>query len=396
MALIVKDAVKRNIRARIGLLAPTGGGKTFTGLKFLFSMVELGMAKKIGVIDTEHESASKYIGDPFPSFRVIELADDFSPEIYVEALQLLADDGCDAVLVDSLTHAWAGKGGALEIKDKTGRQKGFNDYTAWGPVTSMHNRLIEKMLSYPGHLIGTMRVKMDHVVEKDEKTGKNTVRKIGLQPVQRDGMEYEFDLVGDLDTDHVFTVSKTRCSALDGYSERKPGKDVILKLRAWLEGGTAAVDRAQTKPPAPAASTPPAQPTPGAAPNGQSLADHFVSCMAAAKSPPELADLVEELKPFIDKGQITAAEREQLLALYEKRSTELQLAPTQAAASSAPAQTFARFVEELRGAKDTAALSDVASRVGKAVDVGQVTQDERKKLIEIYLDVEATLLGKAA
>lgn len=337
MALVIKDAVKHALKARIGLLAPTGGGKTFTGLKFLYAMVELGMAKKVGVIDTEHKSASKYIGDPFPSFRVIELEEDFSPEVYVEAIRLLADDGCDALLIDSLTHAWAGKGGALEIKDKVGRQKGFNDYTAWGPVTAMHNRLIEAMLSYPGHLIATMRVKMDHVVEKDEKTGKNVVRKIGLQPVQRDGMEYEFDLVGDLDTDHNFSVSKTRCRSLDGYSERKPGKDVIVKLRAWLEGTTAAADRAAPTPspsaPAPQASPPPAVAAP-------------------------------------ETGVST---------------------PAEPASAGTPVQTFTLFVGRLRAAKDPAELDKVASEIGQAVSTGLVTTTERGKLIEIYIACSAAL-----
>lgn len=254
MTLVIKDAVKKHLRARIGLLAPTGGGKTFTGLRFLFAMVEMGMARKVGVIDTEHGSASKYLNDPFPAFRVIEMADDFSPEQYIEAMSLMAADGVDALMVDSLTHAWAGKGGSLELKDRFGKQKGFNDYTAWGPVTAMQNRLIEALLSYPGHLVATMRLKMEHVIEKDPITGKNIVRKIGLQPVQRDGMEYEMDLVCDLDQDHNFTVSKTRCRALDGYSANKPGSEVIAKLRSWLESG-----ERLSPPPASVPAPPPAQ-----------------------------------------------------------------------------------------------------------------------------------------
>jgi hypothetical protein len=237
MALIVKDAVKHALKARIGLLAPTGGGKTYTGLRFLFAMVDAGMAKRVGVIDTEHGSASKYLNDPFPPFRVVEMSDDFSPEQYIEAMDLMARDGVDALLIDSLSHAWAGKGGSLELKDRFGKQKGFNDYTAWGPVSAMQNRLIEALLSYPGHLVATLRLKMEHVIEKDPVTGKNVVRKVGLQPVQRDGMEYEFDVVADLDQDHNFTVSKTRCRTLDGYSVNKPGEEVIRKLRGWLESG---------------------------------------------------------------------------------------------------------------------------------------------------------------
>jgi len=334
MPLQIKDAVKHALKARIGLLAPTGGGKTFTGLTMLFAMVDLGMAKKVGVIDTEHKSASKYLGDPFPSFRVIELEEDFSPEVYVEALQLLAADGCDAVLIDSLTHAWAGKGGALEIKDKVGRQKGFNDYTAWGPVTAMHNRLIEAMLSYPGHLIATMRLKMEHVLEEDPTTKKKTVRKIGLQPVQRDGMEYEFDLVGDLDQEHNFSISKTRCRSLDGYGERKPGKDVIIKLRAWLDG-TAAIDRQAAKPITPQTPAP-------------------ASSQDASPRPVEPAP-----------------------------------------ANGTPPQTFAFFADKLRAAGTQVELDGIGAEIAFAVNNGKVTQTERAELIQIYI-LRLELLGQGA
>jgi hypothetical protein len=390
MALVIKDAVKHALKARIGLLGPTGAGKTYTGLKFLFAMQKFGMVKKVGVIDTEHGSASKYVGE-FPPFRVIELGDDYSPEIYVDAMKLLADDGCDGILIDSLTHAWVGKGGALEIKDKLGRSKGFNDYTAWGPVTAMQNRLIEALLNYPGHEVATMRLKMEYAMEKDA-NGKLTVRKIGLQPVQRDGMEYEFDLVGDLDQDHNFGVSKTRCSALDGYSERKPGEDVIVKLRAWLEGGTAATDRAQSKP-APAQSDPPAQPAPAAtSTTGASMADHFAQCMTAASSVQELADLAGELAPFVEKGHVTAAERERLLELYAKREAELAASKSQPAApATPPVQTFTRFAEEIRAARDETALLALAVQIGKAVSSGFVTDAERARLIAVYNEREDAL-----
>lgn len=257
MPLIIKDAIQRNLKARIGLLAPTGGGKTFTGLRWLFAMKALGMANRIGVIDTEHGSASKYKRD-FGTFRVIEMSNNFSPEQYIEAMTMLAEDGVDALLIDSLTHAWSGKGGSLETKDKLGKQRGYNDYTAWGPVTAMQNRMIEAMLGYPGHLITTMRLKMEYVLEEDPITKRNVVRKVGLQPIQRDGMEYEFDVVGDLDQEHVLTISKTRCSPLDGFTETKPSDRLVKILRTWLESDEA--QEAKAAPvhiaPAPAAETP--------------------------------------------------------------------------------------------------------------------------------------------
>jgi AAA domain-containing protein len=222
------------------------------------------------------------------------MADDFSPEQYIEAMQIMADDGVDALLVDSLTHAWAGKGGSLELKDRFSRQQNFNDYTAWGPVTAMQNRLIEALLSYPGHLVATLRLKMEHVLEKDPVTGKNVVRKVGLQPVQRDGMEYEFDVVGDLDQDHNFKVSKTRCRTLDGYGVNKPGEEVIRKLRGWLESGTAVDDRARPTPkeahPTAIAATKPD------APNGTSSA---AAPVGATSSTPDQAPASSSIDPLV-------------------------------------------------------------------------------------------------
>lgn len=234
--IVVRKATKRNLKARIGLLAPTGGGKTFTLLKFLFQLVKMGMVKKVGVIDTEHRSASKYVSE-FPEFDVVELEEDFGPLRYVEAMRALQEAGCDGIGIDSLTHAWAGMGGSLEKKDTLSRKVGFNDFTAWGPVTKDHNALIEQMLSLDAHLIATMRLKMEHALEKGA-DGKLVVKKIGLSPVQRDGMEYEFDVVADMTTEHEFTVSKTRCSALDGYSETKPdGVRFMGHLVKWLSSG---------------------------------------------------------------------------------------------------------------------------------------------------------------
>jgi hypothetical protein len=362
MALVIKDAVKKHLRARIALLAPTGGGKTYSGLKFLGAMVKLGMAKKIGVIDTEHRSASKYIGE-FPPFRVIEMEDDFSPEQYIEALSMLADDGCDGVLIDSLSHAWVGKGGSLELKDKFGKQKGLNDYTAWGPISSMQNRLIEAMLSYPGHLVATMRLKMEHVLEEDPITKKKVVRKIGLQPQQRDGLEYEFDLVGDLDQDHNFSVSKTRCSALDGYSVHKPGEEVIKKMKTWLESGTAEADRFVGKP------------APAPAPVRQAAPASEVHPAATTTASPVVAPVAATIPATTTTAQTPRPAGETTGA---PATTVEPPSSAEAAMRERPAVEFARQLEE---AQSVAALSDIVGIIAIAVRSKIVDAAERKDLL---------------
>ena len=79
--------------------------------------------------------------------------------------------------------------------------------------------------------------------EQDGKGGKTTIRKVGLAPVQRDGMEYEFDVTADLSPSHSLLVGKTRCPELDGKSFSFPGEDVAEILKAWLTDGAPMLER---------------------------------------------------------------------------------------------------------------------------------------------------------
>jgi hypothetical protein len=218
-------ATKKKAKARIALLGPSGAGKTFSALA-----IGKHLGKRVAVIDTERGSASKYAGD-VADFDVCELVT-FEPQKYINMLADAAREGYDVVVVDSLSHAWMGTGGIIDQKDK----KGGNGFDAWRTLTPQHNALVEAILSYPGHVIATMRSKMEYVQEKD-KSGKTVIRKVGMAPVQREGMEYEFDLIGELDIDHTLHVTKSRCAALADQAIRKPGADLAKQLLEWLDQG---------------------------------------------------------------------------------------------------------------------------------------------------------------
>lgn len=233
MALF-KKATKLQLKLRLALLGPTGSGKTFTALR-----IAKGLGGKIAVIDTERRSASKYSGEF--DFDVLEL-ESFSADKYVEAIKAAEAEGYDVLVIDSLSHAWMGKDGSLETVDKIAkRSQTGNSFVAWRDVTPMHNTLVDTILSARMHVIVTMRVKMEYVLEEDSR-GKKTPRKIGLQPQQRDGVEYEFDVIADIDQEHNFIVSKTRCRALDGLVVKNAGEDVADRLKAWLSDGEAVVE----------------------------------------------------------------------------------------------------------------------------------------------------------
>ena len=226
-----QKATKKQAKLRLALIGPAGSGKTYSALTLATHLVPNG---RIAVIDSERGSASKY-ADRF-NFDVEELMT-FHPQRYIQAINDAQTAGYDDVLIiDSLSHAWIGKDGALELVDRAAkRNTNGNSFAAWREVTPLHNALVDAMLAARLHIIVTLRSKMEHVMDKDEK-GKPIVRKVGMQPIQRDGLEYEFDVVGDLDQDNTLVVSKTRCSDLSGADIPKPGKELAATLATWLDG----------------------------------------------------------------------------------------------------------------------------------------------------------------
>ncbi|HEY9663113.1 MAG TPA: AAA family ATPase, partial [Allocoleopsis sp.] len=151
--------------------------------------------------------------------------------------------GYDVLIIDSLSHAWVGKDGALEQVDRIAkRSQSNNNFTAWREVTPLHNALVEAMLSCPCDLIVTMRSKTEYVLQPNDK-GKLEPKKIGLAPVQRDGIEYEFDVSGELNLDNDLIISKSRCPALTGQIIHQPGKALAHTLKTWLNEGDPAPER---------------------------------------------------------------------------------------------------------------------------------------------------------
>lgn len=235
LSLQIQTLTKRKARLRMALVGPTGSGKTFTALLFARALTD----GKILVIDTERSSAGLY-ADQFNKdgrVDVVELPD-FAPATYVEAIELAAREGYTAIIIDSLSHAWMGKDGALEQVDKIAKRQGGggNTFGAWREVTPMHNNLVDAMLLAPLHVIACMRAKTEYVVETGS-NGKSAPRKVGLAPVQRDGIEYEFDIVADLDFENNLIVTKTRMAELTGLVVNKPKAEVAEKIRQWLESG---------------------------------------------------------------------------------------------------------------------------------------------------------------
>jgi AAA domain len=229
-----ETATKDQAKARIALAGPAGSGKTWTALVLATRFGGL-----VAVIDTERGSASKY-ADQF-AFDRLNLTR-YDPRDLPRALAAAAQHGYAVVVIDSLSRFWSGEGGMLEQVDGAAKRGyGGNSFGGWKEARPMENAMVEAMLGYPGHVIVTMRTKTAYEVTTDA-NGRKVPVKIGLKPEQREGIEYEFDIVGDLDIENTLTVSKSRCPALSGAVIRRPDAAVADVILGWLGEGRPNLD----------------------------------------------------------------------------------------------------------------------------------------------------------
>ncbi len=226
-----KKATKEQAKARLALAGPSGSGKTYTAL--IVARELAGKHGKIAVIDSERGSASKYAD--ISDFDVVEM-EQHSPDDYIKVIGQAEQAGYDVLVIDSMSHEWVGKKGALELHDRaTARSRSKNSFTAWMEVTPKHNRFIDTILAYPGHVIGTFRTKTSYIIEDVD--GKQKPKKVGTTPIQRDGIEYEFDIVCEMDLENTLIVSKTRCSELSGVVLERPDASFGEIIKRWCSTG---------------------------------------------------------------------------------------------------------------------------------------------------------------
>lgn len=223
-----RKAQRRAAKLRLALVGPSGSGKTYSAL-----MVAKGLGGRVALVDTERGSGELY--SHLLDYDAAQLDPPFSPEKYIQAIRMAEQAGYDILIIDSLSHAWTGEGGVLDMHDRASKSV-RNSFAAWREVTPQHNALVDAILGSNCHVIVTMRTKTAYEITNEN--GKTKVAKVGLAPVQRDGLEYEFTLVMDLSVEgHIANASKDRTGLFDGQ-HIVPSEDTGKSLKGWLEGGS--------------------------------------------------------------------------------------------------------------------------------------------------------------
>lgn len=246
-----KRAERKMARLRMAMYGISGSGKTYSALT-----LATGMGGRIAVIDTEQGSPAWYAKNPVTNegfeFDMISLEAPFTHLKYIEAIKLAEKRGYNVIIVDSFSHAWAGEGGLLEVHDtKTKTSSRGNSWAAWGDVTPMHQRLLNTILQCRAHVIVTMRARTHHDVM--EMGGKKVPVKIGLAPIQRPEVEYEFDCVLEISSNHYASASKDKTNPkifegrdmeitedhgkqlIDFLNSGKPTPNITLATQAQLD-----------------------------------------------------------------------------------------------------------------------------------------------------------------
>ena len=236
-----EEATREQSKLKMALIGPPNGGKSFTALRLATLMLKAGLCSKIAVIETEAGKIKKYVGmdpDGVPFKFSLCVLDSYSPLEYIAAIEEAYNSGHDLIIIDSMSHAWQGKDGVLETVDAVGGNSKFT--SGWKVGSPMQSKFVEAVLQCPAHVIATMRTKVEYVLQKEQNRKGETVdvpKRIGMAPIQREGIEYEFEIVGSFDVSHVLTITKSICEPLDGAVFVKPGPDFASPIIEWLQTG---------------------------------------------------------------------------------------------------------------------------------------------------------------
>lgn len=225
----LKQSQRQQVKLRLGLSGASGFGKTKSALLLAYGMTQ--DWSKIAVIDTENSSASLY--SDLGNYNVLDLQAPYSPERYIQAIELCEKSGISVVILDSVSHEWNGTGGCLDIHEKLGGR--FQD---WANVTPRHQAFINKILQSSCHIITTTRRKIDYSLDVGS-NGKTQVVKHGTKEITRDGFEYEltinFELINE---NHLAKASKDRTGLFMNKPEFLITPDTGKMILKWCNSGS--------------------------------------------------------------------------------------------------------------------------------------------------------------
>ncbi len=218
------QAQRKNVKIKLGLQGSSGSGKTFSALLLAYGLTN--DWSKIAIIDAENGSAGLY--SHLGSYNVLDLTPPFSPERYIQALEVCLKAQIEVIIIDSISLEWD------YIVEEHGKLTG-NSYTNWAKFTPRHHKFIQTILQANAHIICTLRAKQDYIL--NERNGKQVPEKVGMKPIQRDGVDYELTLVFEIDIKHNAVASKDRTGLFEGKTGFSISAETGKEISDWCKLG---------------------------------------------------------------------------------------------------------------------------------------------------------------
>jgi hypothetical protein len=227
----IRKSERKNAKIKLALQGSAGSGKTYSSLLIAKGLLG-GDFTKTAIIDTENRSADLYahLGD----YNVVSMDSPYSPERYIEAIELCEKEGMEVIIIDSISHCWD------YLIDVHSNMPG-NSFTNWGKITPRQNSFINKILRSNAHVISTMRVKQDYVL--NQKNGRFVPEKVGLKAIQRNDLDYEFTIVFDVDSAHNARASKDRTGLFIDKPEFIITASTGKKINEWCVNSIGEVEK---------------------------------------------------------------------------------------------------------------------------------------------------------
>lgn len=241
----IEKASREKIYLRMAIQGPSGSGKTATGLITAYGLTKH-FAGKIGVIDTQNRQSLDYVDTRFApnGFDVFHLTNGNPDSLRNAIKQFVAAGGYSVLFIDSLSVAWAGEGGILDLSDDSDNSK--NSFSKWNGLNKIQNKMLGDILRCPFHVIASIQSKTDWVMDTEiDGNGKKktTITKVGLAPVQKKGIEYFWPLYVSMDLNHNMTIERINAfEELDRQVIHKPDETWVDPLVEWLKKGESKVD----------------------------------------------------------------------------------------------------------------------------------------------------------
>jgi len=221
----LQKASRKKASIKMSLQGPSGSGKTYSALLLSYGLTN--DWSKIAVIDSENHSSELY--SHLGSYNVLQLSAPYTPEKYIQAIEACGQAGMQVIIIDSISHEWE------YILEAHALLPGNNSFANWQKIGLRHKQFIQAILSSKAHIIATTRTKQDYVL--NYQNGKMVPEKVGLKAIQREGLDYEFTLVFDLNMKNSAAASKDRTGLFFGKPEHKLSIETGRSIYNWCNAG---------------------------------------------------------------------------------------------------------------------------------------------------------------